>query len=33
MRAEFEKKHGRKPNKKESIQLTAKANTISKALK
>jgi hypothetical protein len=33
LRSEFEKKHGRKPNKKEAIQLTAKANAASKALK
>lgn len=32
MRSEFEKKHGRKPNKKEAIQLTAKAHAASKAL-
>jgi hypothetical protein len=32
MRAEFEKKHGRKPNKKEAIQLTAKAHAAAKAL-
>ena len=33
MRAEFEKKHGRKPTKKEAIQLTAKAHAAAKALK
>ena len=33
LRADFEKKHGRKPNKKEAIQLTAKAHTAAKALK
>jgi len=33
MRAEFEKKHGRKPNKKEAIQMTAKAHAAAKALK
>ena len=33
LRSEFEKKHGRKPNSKESIQLTAKANAANKALK
>jgi hypothetical protein len=33
LRADFEKKHGRKPNKKEAIQLTAKAHAASKALK
>lgn len=32
MRAEFEKKHGRKPNKKEAIQMTAKAHAAAKAL-
>ena len=32
MRAEFEKTHGRKPNKKESIQMTAKAHAAAKAL-
>lgn len=33
LRADFEKKHGRKPNKKEAIQLTAKAHAAAKALK
>ena len=33
LRSEFEKKHGRKPNKKEAIQLTAKANAANRALK
>lgn len=33
MRAEFEKKHGRKPSKKEAIQMTAKAHAAAKALK
>ena len=33
MRAEFEKKHGRKPTKKEAIQMTAKAHAAAKALK
>ena len=33
MRAEFIKKHGRKPNKKEAIQMTAKAKAAAKALK
>ena len=32
MRSEFEKKHGRKPNKKEAMQLTAKAHAAAKAL-
>ena len=32
MRAEFEKKHGRKPNKKEAMQMTAKAHAAAKAL-
>ena len=33
MRDEFIKKHGRKPNKKEAIQMTAKAKAAAKALK
>lgn len=33
LRADFEKTHGRKPNKKEAIQLTAKAHAAAKALK
>jgi len=33
LRSDFEKKHGRKPNKKEAIQLTAKAHAAAKALK
>ena len=32
MRSEFEKKHGRKPNKKEAMQMTAKAHAAAKAL-
>ena len=33
LRAEFEERNGRKPNKKEAIQLTAKAHAAAKALK
>tara|TARA_R100001443_G_scaffold87337_1_gene93857 strand:- start:332 stop:1174 length:843 start_codon:yes stop_codon:yes gene_type:complete len=33
MRDEFIKKHGRKPNKKEAIQMTAKAKAAARALK
>ena len=33
MRDEFIKKHGRKPNSKEAIQMTAKAKAAAKALK
>ena len=32
LRAEFEEKNGRKPNKKEAIQMTAKAHAAAKAL-
>ena len=33
LRADFKKKHGRNPNKKEAIQITAKAHAAAKALK
>lgn len=33
LRAEFEERNGRKPNKKEAMQLTAKAHAAAKALK